>query len=237
MDELKIVKLAELRSKIGGIPVKLLVTFLIAGGMYWGFSFEKFKENPGVNIFAFVVTYGIISYFWLCVKMTRNWIVGIVVAVVLIFVWVGSMEKLSGFTQTLIGCAICFGGPVLDLLTVIRYFIIKKKVFSIPGDAYGNGSEAYQEQWQESTGQQEQQTQQTQPRPEEQEQGKGIAHNLLGFLRLPPAPVDGAQRGAPHTAQVGKAHQNGNDRQTQAQPRQGQVPRQPAQIHAVHDVI
>ena len=27
MDELKIVKLAELRSKIGGIPVKLLVTF------------------------------------------------------------------------------------------------------------------------------------------------------------------------------------------------------------------
>lgn len=158
MDELKIVKLAELRSKIGGIPVKLLVTFLLAGGMYWSFSFEKFKENPGVNIFAFVVTYGIISYFWLCVKMTRNWIVGIVVAVVLIFVWVGSMEKLSGFTQALIGCAICFGGPVLDLLTVIRYFIIKKKVFSIPGDAYENGSEAYQEQWQEST--QEQQTQQ-----------------------------------------------------------------------------
>ncbi len=160
MDELKIVKLAELRSKIGGIPVKLLVTFLIAGGVYWGFSFEKFKENPGVNIFAFVVTYGIISYFWLCVKMTRNWIVGIVVAVVLIFVWVGSMEKLSGFTQALIGGAICFGGPVLDLLTVIRYFIIKKKVFSIPGDAYGNGSETYQEQWQESAGQQEQQTQQ-----------------------------------------------------------------------------
>lgn len=161
MDELKIVKLAELRSKIGGIPAKLLVTFLIAGGIYWGFSFEKFKENPAVNIFAFVVVYGIISYFWLCVKMTRNWIVGIVVAVVLIFVWVGSMEKLSGFTQTLIGCAICFGGPVLDILTVIRYFIIKKKVFSIPGDAFGSGSEAYQEQWQESAGQQTQQEQQT----------------------------------------------------------------------------
>lgn len=158
MDELKIVKLAELRSKIGGIPAKLLVTFLIAGGMYWGFSFEKFKEKPAVDIFAFIVTYGIISYFWLCVKMTRNWIVGIVVAIVLIFVWVAGMEKLSGFTQTLIGCAICFGGPVLDLLTVIRYFIIKKKVFSIPEGGYEGGSAAYQEQWQESAGRQEQQT-------------------------------------------------------------------------------
>lgn len=160
MDELKIVKLAELRSKIAGIPVKLLVTFLLAGGMYWGFSFEKFKENPGQNIFAFVVTYGIISYFWLCVKLTRNWIVGIVVALVLVFVWVGSMEKLSGFSQMLIGCAICFGGPVLDVLAIIRYFIIKKQVFRIPGDDYGNGPYAEREEYQESCGQQEQQASQ-----------------------------------------------------------------------------
>lgn len=158
MDELKIVKLAELRSKIGGIPAKFLVAFLIAGGMYWKFSFEKFKENPVQNIFVFVVTYGIISYFWLCVKMTRNWIIGIVVAIVLIFVCVGSTERMGGVVGTLIAGAICFGGPVMDILAVVRYFIIKKKVFSTPEYTYESGSETYEEQWQQSAGRQEQQT-------------------------------------------------------------------------------
>ena len=158
MDELKIVKLAELRSKIGGIPVKLLVTFLVAGGMYWKFSFEEFSQKTAQNIFMFVVTYGIISYFWLCVKMTRNWIIGIIVAIVLIFVCVGSTELMSGVVGTLIVCAICFGGPVMDILAVIRYFMMKKKVFSIPEYSYVGGQQAYQEQRQESAGWQEQQT-------------------------------------------------------------------------------
>ena len=57
MDELKIVKLAELRSKMGGIPVKLLVTFLFANFTLWSFSFEKFKEHPGYNIFYFIIWY------------------------------------------------------------------------------------------------------------------------------------------------------------------------------------
>lgn len=134
------------------------MTFLIAGGMYWRFSFEKFKESPGQNIFAFVVTYGIISYFWFCVKMTRNWIIGIIVAIVLIFVCVGSTELMGGVVGTLIACAICFGGPVMDILAIIRYFMIKKKVFSTPEYTYESGSETYQEQWQENAGRQEQQT-------------------------------------------------------------------------------
>lgn len=158
MDELKIVKLAELRSKIGVIPAKLLVTFLLVNAILWNFSFEKFKEDIFQNIFVFVIMYGIISYFWLCVKMTGNWIIGIVVAIVLVFVWTGSMEKMSGLVGTLIGCAICFGGPVMDVLTIIRYFAIKKKVFRIPEDACEGEPEPDWEQWQEDSGQQEQQT-------------------------------------------------------------------------------
>ncbi len=53
----------------------------------------------------------------------------------------------------------------------------------------------------------------------------------------PFAPVNGAQGRAPHAAQVGKAHEDGNDGQAQPQPGQGQVPRQPAQVHAVYNII
>lgn len=164
MDELKLLKLAELRSKMGGIPVKLLVTFIFVNLVFWNFSFEKFKEAPGYNIFTFIILYGILSYFWLCVKLTRNWIIGIVVAIALVLVMVGSsMNNSGGVFQLVFSCAICFGGPVLDILTVVRYFIIKKQVFSMPRDTYTYADEPEQdwEQWQENSGQQDQQTQQT----------------------------------------------------------------------------
>lgn len=136
MDELKIVKLAELRSKISGIPVKLLVTFLFMEGLYWKFSLEKFKEDIPQNIFIFFVMYGILSYFWLCVKLTGNWIIGIIVAIALIFAWVANEDKLGGTVSMLIGMAICFGGSVLDILTIVRYFSLKRSLFSQAGVDY-----------------------------------------------------------------------------------------------------
>lgn len=146
MDELKIVKLAELRSKMSGIPVKLVVTFLFMAGLYWKFSMEKFKEDIPGNIFVFFVMYGIISYFWLCVKLTGNWIIGIIVAIALIFAWTANTEKLGDTVNTLIGCALCFGGPVLDILTVVRYFSLKRSLFSqsrVDYEYYGEDEEEY----------------------------------------------------------------------------------------------
>lgn len=127
MDELKIVKLAQLRSKIAAIPAKLLVAGLLSFGMYCQFDVGKFMENPALNIFLLIVMYGVASYFWLCVKATGNWLIGFGVALGLIFLWVFNMNKMSGLVQTLIGCAICFGGVVLDLISIIRYFLLKRK--------------------------------------------------------------------------------------------------------------
>ena len=97
MDELKIVKLAELRIKMGAIPVKLLVAVLLSFGMYCQFDTKKFMENPGVNIFFMVVMYGVVSYFWLCVRLTRNWLIGFIVAIGLIILWTYNMSKLEGW--------------------------------------------------------------------------------------------------------------------------------------------
>lgn len=130
MDELKIVKLAELRSRMSGIPVKLFVTFLITAGAFWNFSMDKFKENIPQNLFAFLILYGVLSYVWVCIKLTGNWIIGIVVAIALIFLWTANLEKMGEVWSTVIGCVICFGGPVLDVWTIVRYFRLKKQLFA-----------------------------------------------------------------------------------------------------------
>lgn len=130
MDELKIVKLAELRSRISGIPVKLLVTFLFMAGLYWDFSMDKFKEDVLQNIFLFIIMYGILSYFWLCVKLTGNWIIGIIAAIALIFLFSTNAEKLGNTLSTIIVLLMCFGGPILDVLSIFRYFSLKRQLFS-----------------------------------------------------------------------------------------------------------
>lgn len=134
MDELKIVKLAELRSRMAGIPVKLLIAFLIVAGVMCRFNMDTFKENILKYVVAFFAIYGVLSYFWLLIKITGNWLIGIIVAVALIFIWQYNVEKMEEVWNTLIGAVICFGGPVLDFFTIVRYFFLKKHLFSQMGD-------------------------------------------------------------------------------------------------------
>ena len=78
-----------------------------------------------------------------------------------------------------------------------------------------------------------------QPHPKEQEKGKGVSQYLLGPLPLPPAPVDGTQGAPPAAAAVGKADQDRDDGQAQAQPgqRQPPLPRNAPDVHPVHQII
>lgn len=128
MDEIAIVKLAELRSKLGAIPGKLLVTILIMEGLYWHFSWDAFTENIAGSIGITVIMYGLISYFWLCVKLTHNWIIGIVFAIILFFIFMTNIDKLGDTANAVIVIAVCFGGPVLDVFYILRYFGLKRKL-------------------------------------------------------------------------------------------------------------
>lgn len=162
MDELKIVKLAELRSRMVGIPVKLLIAFLIVAGAMCRFHMDIFKEDIPKYVVAFLAIYGVLSYFWLFIKMTGNYLIGIIVAVALIFVWQYYMEKMGEVWNTVIGAVVCFGGPVLDLFTTLRYFFLKKQLFSqMEDDAeyedygdeneeeYEEDDEVYEEEYEE----------------------------------------------------------------------------------------
>lgn len=160
MDELKIVKLAELRSRMTGIPVKLLIAFLVVAGAMCRFSMDTFKENISEYIVTFFIIYGVLSYFWLFIKMSGNYLIGIIVAVALIFIWRYNMEKMGEVWNTLIGAVVCFGGPVLDFFTILRYSFLKKHLFSqMEDDAeyedyddeeeYEEDDEAYEEEYEE----------------------------------------------------------------------------------------
>lgn len=119
---------------MSGIPVKIAVTILFMAGMMWKFDMDKIKEqisgNPLETITLFFMIYGILSYFWFCIKLTGNWIIGIIAAMVLIFLWQINLQKISDTWSTLIGAVICFGGPALDILTIVRYIFLKKQLFS-----------------------------------------------------------------------------------------------------------
>lgn len=130
MDELKIVKFAELRSRMSGIPVKIILSFLIVAGAMCRFNFDRFKEDALEYVVAFFMMYGILAYFWLFIKLTGNWIIGIIAAFVPFLIWQYNMEKLGELWNNVIGAVVCFGGPAIDFVTVIRYFVLKKSLFS-----------------------------------------------------------------------------------------------------------
>lgn len=136
MDEITIVRLAELRSKIGAIPGKLLVTILFMEVMFWHFSWDAFTENIAGSLGVTVVMYGLISYVWLCVRLTHNWLVGIVFAIILFFIFMINIDKMGDTASAIITIAICFGGPILDVLNIIRYFMLKRKIKRGASDGY-----------------------------------------------------------------------------------------------------
>lgn len=136
MDEIAIVKLSTLRSKIGAIPGKLLVTLLLMEGIYWHFSWDAFQENVLESIVSTVVLYGLISYFYLCVRMTHNWLIGIIVALILFFFLMANLEKMGDILSAVITIVLCFGGPILDVYYLLRYFSLKRKLFSGAGHSY-----------------------------------------------------------------------------------------------------
>lgn len=136
MNEIQMVKLAELRSKLSAIPGKLIVTFLLTAGLLWNFSWDTFKENLMTNIGSIIIMYGLVSYVWLCVKLTHNWIIGIIFAVILLLIVSFNAEKLGNVVSTVLVLVLCFGGLLLDIFYIVRYFILKRRLLNSISDGY-----------------------------------------------------------------------------------------------------
>lgn len=124
MDELKLLKLEKLLERLYAIPGKLLITFLAMEAMYWHFDMSNFTKDLKQSIFVSIIFYGIFSFFWICIKMTHNWLVGIILGVVLLGVYIMS-DTISGVLSGVLAIALMFGGAIWDIANIVRYILLR----------------------------------------------------------------------------------------------------------------
>ncbi len=146
MNELKVIKVAELRKKLAAIPGKILLAALALFFLYHNGNLQEFmaaaKEKPGEYAMYFLMLYGGLSYVYFFIRMFNSWVVGIVAAVAVVMLVVNS-GKFSTQVQDVFTILLLFGGPVMDVLHLIHYHFLKKSVIKAgeraAEHAYGSG--------------------------------------------------------------------------------------------------
>lgn len=132
MNGLKVVKVAELRSKLAAIPAKLLLAVLAVGVIFWDTdlekTFAKIMEKPIYACGMLFVIYGVLSYLYFFIKLFHNYIIGILVAAAAAYALYTIRDNFTENQQIIIVLIMILGGPVLDLLRFIRYRNMKREV-------------------------------------------------------------------------------------------------------------
>ena len=132
MNGLKVVKVAELRSKLAVIPAKLILAVLAVGAMFWDTDLEKtFAKITDKPLYAggmLLIIYGVLSYLYFFIKLFHNYLIGILVAAAAAYALYTVRDNFNESQQTIIVLIMIFGGPVLDLLRFIRYRNMKREV-------------------------------------------------------------------------------------------------------------
>ena len=118
MDEYKLYQLWELKGKVKSIFGRILVTFII------GFATGNF------SLISLILIYIIISWCWTLVKITGNWLIGIVSTFICLFVVYYKISTLDINEQKaeIIMTVLLLAVIVFDIINIIRYFTLKTSV-------------------------------------------------------------------------------------------------------------
>ncbi len=132
MNGLKVVKVAELRARLAVIPAKLILAVLITGVHFWAGDAEAtlaaMSADPLHCAKIFITMYGIVSYVYFFIRIFKNFFVGCGVAAVAAYVLYTLKDKVTDEQLHLIVIIMIVGGPVLDILRLIRYINLKREV-------------------------------------------------------------------------------------------------------------
>ena len=132
MNGLKVVKVAELRARLGAIPAKLILSVLVTGLLFWDTDAETTFAAMSADMLhcagIFITMYGIVSYVYFFIRIFKNFIVGCGVAAVAAYVLYTLKDKVTEEQLHLIVIIMIVGGPVLDVLRLIRYHNLKREV-------------------------------------------------------------------------------------------------------------
>lgn len=109
-------QLHTLSYQIAGIIVRIIVTALIVTFFTHG------------NLAMSVLMYITVSYCWIFIKATGNYIIGIFVFFIFIFVAVDKITEKFGDKQELIITGLLVGVLVIDAINIIRFITLRIKV-------------------------------------------------------------------------------------------------------------
>lgn len=143
MNVLKALKVSELRKKLSVIPAKLIIALLFTVAIRWDTDIEtvisNVKTDPKGFFAIFFIVYGAISYVYFFIRLMHNWIFGIIISAgvaALVYTQVGKL----GEKPLMIALAVMLiGGPVMDLINLLRYRTLKNEVIRAEeerGEAY-----------------------------------------------------------------------------------------------------
>lgn len=135
MNTLDLITIAELRAKMGAIPVKLILT---AGSVY--LMRDGMKEISQYLLIGSLF-YTVFSVIWWFVRATANWLIGIILGVVFL---VGTPFLYASFYQShpniffeiAFVILFMFGGIILDVWKIFRYFSLVKRLKADAADGY-----------------------------------------------------------------------------------------------------
>ena len=132
MNPLKVVKVAELRSKLTAIPAKLILSAVILCAIFWSGDLEAtltaITDDPLTSAKYFALLYGVMSYVYFFIKIFHNHLLGLIVAGLAAFAVYSVKDRFTAEQFNLIIMFMVVGGPVLDVLRFIRYQNMKREV-------------------------------------------------------------------------------------------------------------
>lgn len=114
--ESSLFQLQVLKGKISGIIGRVIAAILLGTLLGNG------------SVLTFFLMYIIVSYCWIFIKATGNYIIGIVAFILVMYgVLEGVLEK-AGDKQEIIAAALLLGVFVIDIANIIRFFALRVKI-------------------------------------------------------------------------------------------------------------
>ena len=147
MNVLKAIKVAELRKKLSVIPAKIIFAVILTFFSFWDRSFEiTFKnipQDPKKYLLMLVFTYGIVSYVYFFIRLMHNWFIGLLLSAGVAALVINFAGKMGDIPYLVAMVIMIFGGPIWDIINLIRYHSLKNEVIRAEEErierSYGEG--------------------------------------------------------------------------------------------------
>ncbi len=132
MNIMKALRVAELRKKLAVIPAKIIIAVFLVFFVYWDTSIQTVWNNalqePKKYLIILFIAYGAVSYVCFFVRLMHNWILGLIVAAGVATLVATQTAKLGTRPMLIAFGIMLIGGPILDLLNLMRYHTLKNEV-------------------------------------------------------------------------------------------------------------